>query len=76
MNEQMHSEGVIRCDSLYAGPCECGIHINLEIGRGNIIATAVISPDDCEELIKQIRRSKRSWLKYAPTPRVMGRDLR
>jgi hypothetical protein len=61
----MHEEGVIECDSLFIGPCACGpaIHICLEVGKGNIVATAKISPDEVDEFIRQIRRSKKAVLK-------------
>jgi hypothetical protein len=52
-----HADGIVECRSIFAGPCICGpaVHINLERVRGEIVATCVLSPSDCEELIKQIR---------------------
>lgn len=66
MNDNfMHDDGIIECDSLFIGPCACGpaIHICLEVGKGNIVASAKISPHEVEEFIRQIRASKRAVLK-------------
>jgi hypothetical protein len=58
----MHAEGIIECRSVFAGPCMCGpaVHINLGEGRTSVTATCILSLDECEELIKQIRGSMRA----------------
>lgn len=61
----MHDAAIIECDSLFIGPCGCGpaIHICLEQGKGNIVASAKISPAEVDEFIRQIRASKKAVLK-------------
>lgn len=68
-----HKPGIIQCGSIFAGPCHCGpgVHINLERSRGEITATCVLSPEDCEGLIKQIRASMRELRRASPS--VLGR---
>lgn len=61
----MDAENIVRCQSIFAGPCHCGpgIHINLEFERGKIFATTVLrSAEDCAGLIEQIKASaKMVW---------------
>lgn len=58
----MHADGIIQCESVFAGPCMCGpaVHINLGEGGVTVTATCVLSLDDCEGLIKQIRDSMKA----------------
>jgi len=57
-----HEDGIIECRSIFAGPCSCGpaVHINLERVKGEIAATAALTLDQCEGLIKQIRASMKA----------------
>jgi hypothetical protein len=58
----MHDSDIIQCRSIFAGPCACGpaVHVNLERVKGDIAATCILSLDDCEGLIKQIRSSMKA----------------
>lgn len=58
----MHADGIIECHSAFAGPCMCGpaVHICLGNGGASVTATCVLSLEDCEGLIKQIRNSMKA----------------
>jgi hypothetical protein len=58
----MHADGIIQYASVFAGPCMCGpsVHINLGEGKASVRATCILSLDDCEGLIKQIRGSMKA----------------